>query len=73
MPHRGPTKRHPYFTIFLAGVIAGLAGCAGDIDYSPARGIASDIDAVYATGPTSLYPGDNRRDKPNGAYPWRID
>jgi hypothetical protein len=59
---------------FLAGAIVTLVGCAGaDPDVSRSRAISEDIDAVYDTGPTSLYPGKNPRDEPDGAYPWRID
>ncbi len=49
-----------------------LTACAGDIDYSQQRAISEDIDAAYDNGPTSLNPGENPRDEPEGAYPWRI-
>jgi len=57
----------------IVGATAVLAACAGDaIDYSPQRGISEDIDAAYDNGPTSLNPGEDPRDEPEGAYPWRI-
>jgi len=57
----------------IVGATAALTACAGgDIDYSQQRAISEDIDAAYDRGPTSLNPGENPRDEPEGAYPWRI-
>jgi hypothetical protein len=58
----------------IAGATAALAACAGgDINYSQQRAISQDIDASFDHGPTSLSPGENPRDEPDGAYPWRIN
>jgi hypothetical protein len=65
------TKWH--WMCLIVGATAALTACAGsDIDYSQQRAISEDIDAAYDRGPTSLNPGENPRDEPEGAYPWRI-
>jgi hypothetical protein len=57
----------------IVGASAVLTACAsGDIDYSQQRAISEDIDAAYYNGPTSLNPGENPREEPEGAYPWLI-
>lgn len=60
--------------ILAPAVLALLAGCSGarDVDYSPARAIAADIDATHFRGATSLYPGMDARDEPLGAFPWQL-
>jgi len=58
----------------IVGATVALAACTGgDIDVSQQRAISEDINAAYDRGPTSLNPGENAREEPEGAYPWRIE
>lgn len=63
----------PPWMFLIIGATAALTACAaGDIDYSQQSAISQDIDASFDHGPTSLNPGENPRDEPDGAYAWRI-
>jgi hypothetical protein len=60
--------------IVLLGGLA-LAGCgtgAREVDYTPQRGISSDISSSLDHGPTATSPGMMGAQEPLGAKPWQI-
>ncbi len=60
--------------LVLLGGLA-LAGCdsgAREVDYSPQRGISSDISSSLEHGPTATSPGMTGAQEPLGAMPWQI-
>ncbi len=62
-------------SVFLAVIALAAAACgsgARDIDYPPARGISSDIDASHQTNPLIIH-GARLRSEPYDAFPWRLD
>jgi hypothetical protein len=71
--HENLRFRWSWVVPLIVAATAALAACSGgDADYSPQRAISEDIDATYDSGPTSLNRGEDPRDEPEGAFPWRI-
>jgi hypothetical protein len=60
-------------SLVAAVLVAGCAGGASDVDYTPERGISADIEATHESNPQLLKHGQIEHDEPYDAFPWRLD
>jgi uncharacterized lipoprotein YajG len=62
--------------VLLALTAMALAGCGAarrDVDTSPSRAIASDIEATHQTSPSVITRGQRARNEPATGLPWQSD
>jgi len=58
--------------LVMLALLAGCAGGATDVEYTPQRSISADIDASHLRGSTGNYPGIGGRTESVDVIPWRL-